>query len=103
MVGRYFEPDEKICLIFSNEDYSKLRESPVYGKTWVEHDTRYRMFDNANEFMYPDMPQATKWADEFEEGIKKYGFSAEQIQRYKNFDWRTINYLFSDEVRKQKI
>ena len=32
------------------------------------------------------MPQARKWADEFEEGIKAYGFSTEQIYRYKDID-----------------
>ena len=40
--------------------------------------------------MYNDMPHATQWADEFEEGIKEYGFSPEQIQRYKDFDYATI-------------
>ena len=26
MIGRYFEPDDKICLIFDNVSYDKLRE-----------------------------------------------------------------------------
>ena len=30
------------------------------------------------------MPRAREWADTFEEGIKAYGFSADQIRRYKD-------------------
>ena len=30
MVGRFFEPDEKICLIFDNVNYDKLRELPEF-------------------------------------------------------------------------
>ena len=30
MVGRFFEPDEKICLIFDNVYYDKLRELPEF-------------------------------------------------------------------------
>ena len=26
MIGRFYAPDAKICLIFSNEHYEKLRE-----------------------------------------------------------------------------
>ena len=36
--------------------------------------------------MYPDMPRAREWANEFEEGIKAFGFSSEQIQRYSDQD-----------------
>ena len=32
MVGRFFEPDEKICLIFDNVSYDKLREIPEFSK-----------------------------------------------------------------------
>ena len=32
------------------------------------------------------MPRAREWADEFEVGIKEYGFSADQICRYKDVD-----------------
>ena len=73
MVGRYFEPDEKICIIIDNVNYEKLRELPE--------------FDNQ---LYKDMPQAREWADTFEEGIKAYGFSANQIQRYKDVDFNTM-------------
>ena len=40
--------------------------------------------------MYPDMPRAREWANEFERGIKAYGISAEQIQHYKDIDWGTM-------------
>ena len=39
-----------------------------------------------NELHYADMPRAREWADTFEEGIKAFGFSAEQIKRYKDSD-----------------
>ena len=32
MTGRFFEPDEKICLIFDNVNYDKLRELPEFAK-----------------------------------------------------------------------
>ena len=35
MVGRFYEPEEKICLIFCNEHYDKLRELPEFA-------TRYK-------------------------------------------------------------
>ena len=93
MVGRFFEPDEKICLIFDNVKYEKLRELPEFSE---RHDSRVaerlgsHMTSLANEFIYPDMPCARKWADEFEEGIKAYGFNADQIHRYKDVDFSTI-------------
>ena len=31
MVGRFFEPEDKICLIFENVSYEKLREIPEYA------------------------------------------------------------------------
>ena len=37
------------------------------------------------------MPQARKWADDFEQGIKAYGFNEEQIHRHKDSDDNTIN------------
>ena len=76
MVGRFFEPDERICLIFDNVSYDKLRELPEFAKrrSYVDkHDPLH------NTYYYADMPKAREWADEFEEGIKAYGFSAEQI------------------------
>ena len=88
MIGRYFEPDDKICLIFSNEYYDKLRENPVFSHR--EHYDRRGRDDPDDEFMYPDLPCAREWADEFEEGIKAYGISADQIQRYKDTDFNTM-------------
>ena len=49
-----------------------------------------------DEFVYHDMPYATELADQFEEGIKAYGFSAEQILRYQDSDFTTM-YLRVDE------
>ena len=74
MIGRFFEPDEKICLIFDNVNYAKLREIPEFE----------------DEYDYGDMPQAREWADTFEEGIKAFGFSEEQIRRYKDVDRNTM-------------
>ena len=61
MVGRFFEPDEKICIIIDNVNYDKLRELPEFSerhgpKTW----------SLSNELQYADMPLAREWADEFE-------------------------------------
>ena len=47
MAGRFFEPDEKICLIFDCVNYDKLRKIH-------EFETKQ------------DMPHARVWADEFE-------------------------------------
>ena len=44
------------------------------------------------------MPRAREWADEFEEGIKKYGISADQIQRYNDADYDTMRNLFNFDV-----
>ena len=80
MIGRYYKPDEKFCLIFDNVNYEKLRELPEFAQRHKDD----------NELMYPDMPRAREWANEFEEGIKNYGFSAEQIERYSDSDGDTI-------------
>ena len=32
MIGRFFEPEDKICLIFDNEHYEKLRELPEFSE-----------------------------------------------------------------------
>ena len=32
MVGRFYEPDEKICIIIDNVNYDKLREIPEFAK-----------------------------------------------------------------------
>ena len=58
MVGRFFEPDDKICLIFDNVSYDKLRELPEFAN-------------------FNDMPHAREWADTLDEGIKAYGFGAD--------------------------
>ena len=76
MVGRFFEPEEKICLIFDNVSYDKLRELPEFSERFNEGDSL------GGKFIYPDMPQARVWADDFEQGIKAYGIRAEQIRRY---------------------
>ena len=78
MEGRFFEPDDKICLIFDNVSYDKLREIPEFSKTVDE----YGGEDEDGELQFDDMPRAREWADEFEEGIKAYGFREDQIQRY---------------------
>ena len=64
MVGRYFEPDEKICIIIDNVKYEKLRELFEFNEDSYDGIPYYR-----------DMPEAREWADTFEEGIKAYGFS----------------------------
>ena len=58
MEGRFHEPDEKICLIFSNEYYDRLRTIPEFAK-------KHNKFKGslANQFEYDDMPLARKWAD----------------------------------------
>ena len=37
MEGRFYEPDEKLCLIFCNEHYDKLRELPEFAKSHSKH------------------------------------------------------------------
>ena len=64
MEGRFFEPDDVICLIFSNEHYDELRKRPQFAK---RHD--WSMASLSNELEYADMPRAREWADEFEKGI----------------------------------
>ena len=72
MVGHYFKPDEKICIIMDCVRYDKLRELPEFTK---RHPDLEIWGPLRNEIMYPDMPKAREWADEFEEGIKSYGLS----------------------------
>ena len=38
MVGRFFEPDEKICLIFDCVKYDKLRELPEFAERHRDND-----------------------------------------------------------------
>ena len=79
MVGRFFEPDERICLIFDNVSYDKLREIPEFSMRHPERVAKFNWNSLRNELMYHDMPHAREWADEFKEGITKYGISADQI------------------------
>ena len=53
--------------------YDKLRQLPEFAKRFGDDGENYGSVQN--EIMYTDMPKAREWADEFEEGIKKYGFS----------------------------
>ena len=76
MAGRFYTPEEKICLIFDNVNYSRLRALPEFAK---RHWDEPYMGSLRNELHYPDMPRATVWADEFEEGIKAFEFSPDQI------------------------
>ena len=36
------------------------------------------------------MPRAREWANEFEQGIKAYGFTDDQIHRYSDSDFSTM-------------
>ena len=94
MVGHFFEPDEKFCLIFHNEFYDKLRELPEFNKRYDD--------DEDEDLIYDDMPHARKWANEFEDGIKKYEFSDNQIQRYTDVDRETMWYAINDAIDKIK-
>ena len=67
MEGRFFEPDDKICIIIDNADYGNLRKLEEFNKS-------HMFFSNALQF--DDMPDTRIWADEFQEGIAAY-FSPE--------------------------
>ena len=106
MVGRFYEPDEKICIIFDNVNYDKLREIPEFSK---RHDNAANLGPLANEFHYHDIPLAREWADTFEEGIKAYGFSEEKTHRHKtpkphdtflDKEWK-CKYSFGKEMIKK--
>ena len=66
MMGRFFEPEDRICIIIDNCNYDELRKIPEFSKKVnrygdvVERDEGYGF-----ELKYPDMPRARKWADEF--------------------------------------
>ena len=72
MVGRFFEPDDKLCLIFDNVNYDKLRENSEFTGRFPDIQDEGSL---RNELAHADMPRARDWADTFEEGIKAYGFS----------------------------
>ena len=64
------------------------------------------MYNNLfNKFMYDDMPKAREWADTFEEGIKAYGFSDDQIHRYNDADYDTMwnAFYIGDNCPSSKI
>ena len=47
------------------------------------------------------MPQAKEWADEFELGIKDFGFGPDDIIRHTDIDTPTIRPFFSELFRKR--
>ena len=55
MAGKFFMPDDKICLIFDICDYSELRKRPEFGKS----------DELEGNLMYRDLPEAGEWANEF--------------------------------------
>ena len=60
MVGRFYEPDDKICLIFDNEHYEKLRELPAFSR---RHRNGSSIESLDSPLMYADMPCSREWAD----------------------------------------
>ena len=76
-----------------------MRELPEFSKRWAEED---RFGTLQNELKYADMPCARKWANEFREGIKDYGFRDNQILRYKDFDFETMDTAMSLADKKIK-
>ena len=56
MEGRFFEPDDKICLIFDNVYYDKLRELPEFAHRFEDDDPRQGTL--RNDFVFADMPHA---------------------------------------------
>ena len=100
MVGRFYEPDEKICIIFDNVNYDKLREIPEFSK---RHDNAANLGPLANEFHYHDIPLAREWADTFEEGIKAYGFSEEKTHRHKDSDFNTMKNAIMEANDKIRV
>ena len=100
MVGRFFEPDDKICLIFDNVSYDKLREIPEFSK---RHEDEANLGPLAGELEYHDFPLAREWADTFEEGIKAYGFSEETTHRHKDVDLDTMHNAIMDAKDKIRM
>ena len=48
------------------------------------------------------MPRAKVWADEFEEGIKAFGFSPENIFRHSDADYETFDHKLGQAFLKAK-
>ena len=38
-LGRFFEPDDRICLIFDNASYDQLRELPEYAQKYPDEES----------------------------------------------------------------
>ena len=53
MIGRFFKPDEKIFLIFSNEYYDQLREISNFAQSFPD---KGEFYSSRDELVYPDMP-----------------------------------------------
>ena len=63
MIGNFFEPAEKICLIFDCVDYERLRELPEFASEYPDDDFYGSL---RNKLEYADMPRAREWADCFD-------------------------------------
>ena len=63
MVGRFYEPDDKLCLIFDNVNYDKLRELPEFALRFPNN-TPFTSLHN--QLKFGDMPRAREEADAFE-------------------------------------
>ena len=71
MSGRYFLPDERICLIFDNSEYSEL-----------------------------DLPQCREQAQQFEERIAHFSFRPDQIHRYSDIHHNDFKTAFQETKDK---
>ena len=38
-VGRFFEPDDRICIIIDNVSYDQLRELPEYAQKYPDEES----------------------------------------------------------------
>ena len=88
MSGRFYIPDDRICLIFDTANYSELRKRPEFAKN----------DELEGQLMYRDLPEASEWAQEFQTGIADYGFAPEQIHRYTNPNARTFYRVIQREL-----
>ena len=88
MAGRFFIPDDKICLIFDTANYNELRKRPEFAKN----------DELEGQLMYRDLPEASEWAQEFQTGIADYGFAPDQIHRYTNPTARTFYRVIQREL-----
>ena len=58
--------------------------------------------ERTGELEYGEMPEARVQANQFYEGIKAFGFSPEQIQRYSDSDKDTVKEAIDAARRKIK-